>query len=677
MKLILFIILILVIIAMTNTNSYGEQVPNWVKNTAGWWSTDSISEKEFINAIEYLVNENIIQVITTESPTESNGIPGWIKNTAGWWSTDSISEKEFINAIEYLIKNGIVSLEKQCSKDIDVNGNNIPDGLESKIIFDPSSDNAGEYVSKITINLADFSNCEFPNELSHYQFYNVDFSNSDLSGTNLFNTRFANSIFHNTDLSNSNLYGALFYGSTLDNVNFENSQFSTTPANFERMVFSIYGEEDYLHCTFIPCMINLQSFPEIETSILEQKIFGKNVLPLNLVREKQILDLSDQRISYILTTSFFFNDIKNVDFQNANLIYSVFGNNDFKNVDLSRSELFGATFYNSNFSNTVFPEGIFTDEFVSLKNDFKMIKKYSEFIPKLNFYTNDLKDLQIKHVIDFPSINWSMGMLIDDENNLIIANTDDHTIDVFSLNDFERQESFTSPIQFQCHTTNAWTVSTNCVDQYRNLPTSIAKIQEKIFVAYGWQNEIQVFDSKGEYLYKFGQKGNNEGEFMGPFQILAWEEKLYVLDSGNNRIQIFDQNYNYEGEFLTNDLPTNDRPVDFSIYDKEVFVAYDLNSDILRFNLEGQVIEEIKLSQHVESESISSIHVNEGLMIISDSSQNQIFVFDLSGEPQMSFGESGHKYGQFMNPQDVVFEDNTIFVSDTYNYRIQIFEIIR
>ena len=83
------------------------------------------------------------------------------------------------------------------------------------------------------------------------------------------------------------------------------------------------------------------------------------------------------------------------------------------------------------------------------------------------------------------------------------------------------------------------------------------------------------------------------------------------------------------------------------------------------------------LSQHVESESISSIHVNEGLMIISDSSQNQIFVFDLSGEPQMSFGESGHEYGQFMNPQDVVFEDNTIFVSDTYNYRIQIFEIIR
>ena len=43
---------------------HAENVPEWVKNTAGWWATDAISEKEFVNAIEFLIKEGIIQVET-------------------------------------------------------------------------------------------------------------------------------------------------------------------------------------------------------------------------------------------------------------------------------------------------------------------------------------------------------------------------------------------------------------------------------------------------------------------------------------------------------------------------------------------------------------------------------------------------------------------------------------
>ena len=32
-----------------------------MKNTAGWWATDVISEMEFVNAIEFLINEGMIQ----------------------------------------------------------------------------------------------------------------------------------------------------------------------------------------------------------------------------------------------------------------------------------------------------------------------------------------------------------------------------------------------------------------------------------------------------------------------------------------------------------------------------------------------------------------------------------------------------------------------------------------
>ena len=46
------------------SNSFAEMklIPDWIKNTAGWWASDEISEAEFVNAIEFLVNNGIIQV---------------------------------------------------------------------------------------------------------------------------------------------------------------------------------------------------------------------------------------------------------------------------------------------------------------------------------------------------------------------------------------------------------------------------------------------------------------------------------------------------------------------------------------------------------------------------------------------------------------------------------------
>ena len=91
-------------------NAFAENVPDWVKNTAGWWATDVISETEFVNAIEFLVKENIIEVNVSQTSVTSESVPEWVKNTAGWWADDVISETEFVNAIAYLIENGIIMI---------------------------------------------------------------------------------------------------------------------------------------------------------------------------------------------------------------------------------------------------------------------------------------------------------------------------------------------------------------------------------------------------------------------------------------------------------------------------------------------------------------------------------------------------------------------------------------
>ena len=47
---------------------------------------------------------------------ESNIIPDWIKNTAKWWSEDQISETEFLNAIQFLIGEGIIKIPVEQTK---------------------------------------------------------------------------------------------------------------------------------------------------------------------------------------------------------------------------------------------------------------------------------------------------------------------------------------------------------------------------------------------------------------------------------------------------------------------------------------------------------------------------------------------------------------------------------
>ena len=46
------------------------------------------------------------------SSEKAESIPVWIKNNAGWWASDFISDKEFLNGIQHLIKVGIIILEQ-------------------------------------------------------------------------------------------------------------------------------------------------------------------------------------------------------------------------------------------------------------------------------------------------------------------------------------------------------------------------------------------------------------------------------------------------------------------------------------------------------------------------------------------------------------------------------------
>lgn len=44
-------------------------IPEWVRSVAGWWSEKEISDQDYFNSIEYLLNHGIIKI------TNSSGFP--------------------------------------------------------------------------------------------------------------------------------------------------------------------------------------------------------------------------------------------------------------------------------------------------------------------------------------------------------------------------------------------------------------------------------------------------------------------------------------------------------------------------------------------------------------------------------------------------------------------------
>ena len=101
-------------------NSSGQedtQIPDWVKNVAGWWANNEISEREFLSGIEYLINNNIILIqpvpCSTTNTSSTGVVPDWVKNNAMWWSEDLIEEYDFINGIQYLVKKQIISIDNK------------------------------------------------------------------------------------------------------------------------------------------------------------------------------------------------------------------------------------------------------------------------------------------------------------------------------------------------------------------------------------------------------------------------------------------------------------------------------------------------------------------------------------------------------------------------------------
>ncbi len=99
------------------------QIPDWIRNNAKWWSEGQIGDSDFTSGIQFMIKENIMvipdlpeEVTQMELKDEKRAmglereqnVPDWVRNNAGWWADGLISDDDFVSGIKYLAEQGII-----------------------------------------------------------------------------------------------------------------------------------------------------------------------------------------------------------------------------------------------------------------------------------------------------------------------------------------------------------------------------------------------------------------------------------------------------------------------------------------------------------------------------------------------------------------------------------------
>jgi DNA-binding beta-propeller fold protein YncE len=152
--------------------------------------------------------------------------------------------------------------------------------------------------------------------------------------------------------------------------------------------------------------------------------------------------------------------------------------------------------------------------------------------------------------------------------------------------------------------------------------------------------------------------------------------RLYVVDTDLKRVHVFDVKDNSHKVF-PEDGTLLSSPVDIAVDDRSglIFVTDSKQGLVKKFGESGKQLEGSFGSNLFKRPTGIAINGVTSELLVVDTLQSRVFRFDLSTlEPKGSFGGPGNTNGRFHYPTHIfVASDGRILVSDSLNFRVQVF----
>ncbi len=168
-------------------------------------------------------------------------------------------------------------------------------------------------------------------------------------------------------------------------------------------------------------------------------------------------------------------------------------------------------------------------------------------------------------------------------------------------------------------------------DKLLSKPMDLALSGNRVYVTDTMNQCVKVFAHNGDYLFEFGSRGPEEGQFEYPYGLAVSDQgEIFVADSHTGKISVF----NDQGSFLR------------------------------YFGHEAEA-----LTQPAE------MLFHRGKLYVANLDPASVLVFDAaSGEHLSTIGRPGSGEGELSYPNALTLgEDGNLYVSDTGNNRIQVF----
>ncbi len=250
-----------------------------------------------------------------------------------------------------------------------------------------------------------------------------------------------------------------------------------------------------------------------------------------------------------------------------------------------------------------------------------------------------------------------------------------------------------------------------------------------VYVADYANHRIQVFDTKGNYITKWGTYGEENGQIHKASALtVAPSGNIYLSDQFNYRIQVFTSNGTFvttwgtkgegDGQFLHPHVPGVDSEGNVYVSDRDLANVQKFTGDgrfMMKWSEEGSNDGQLSKPESVIIDSNDNVYVADfgnhriqkfakdgkfilkwgskgigdgefngpaGLSIdrndniyVTDRNNNRIQMFTANGTFLTKFGTEGSGPSQFILPEGVGVDMNTglVYVADTGNFRIQVF----
>ncbi len=199
----------------------------------------------------------------------------------------------------------------------------------------------------------------------------------------------------------------------------------------------------------------------------------------------------------------------------------------------------------------------------------------------------------------------------------------------------------------------------------------------RLFVVDTFNRHVHVFDPRNGDYHTFPRKGTT---FVSPIDI-AIDKKgtIFVSDSKEAVVKVFkDLGKKYVGEIGRGILK---RPTGIAVNEKtgELLVIDTMNSEIVIFNLDNYKVKKI-IGRGGSNAGMFHYPTNifvsrDGLIFVSDSLNYRIQIFTPEWEFLNAFGKPGDGPGYFARPRGVAVDsDGNIYVVDALFDNVQVFD---